>query len=105
MIGTPPWLAVRMFCMHAIVAGIINFFLCFTVFYVDIHVFSKLAWPHSNRNLQSHMNVQYKPQEIGPGYTQISLFIYLLTDSMEQNPSASQEIPHILWKPKVHYHI
>ena len=37
---------------------------------------------------------------------------YLLTYSMEQSPSwkanwfaASQEIPHILWNPKVHYHI
>jgi hypothetical protein len=36
---------------------------------------------------------------------------YLLTYSMEQSPceanrfSASQEIPHILWNPKVHYRI
>jgi hypothetical protein len=35
---------------------------------------------------------------------------YMLTYSMEQSPSleanrfaASQEIPHILWNPKVHY--
>ena len=39
-------------------------------------------------------------------------FAYLLTYSMEQSPSwdanrfaASQEILHILWKPKVHYRI
>ena len=38
------------------------------------------------------------------------LLTYLLTYSMEQSPSweanrfsASQEIPHILWNPKVHY--
>jgi len=43
---------------------------------------------------------------------QIALIIYLLTYSMEQSPSleansfsASQEIPRILWKPKVHYHL
>ena len=40
------------------------------------------------------------------------LLTYLLTYSMEQGPSweanrfwASQEIPHILWNPKVHYRI
>ena len=40
------------------------------------------------------------------------LLTYLLTYSMEQSPpwkanrfSASQEIPRILWNPKVHYHI
>ena len=40
------------------------------------------------------------------------LLTYLLTYCTEQNPSweanqfpASQEIPHILWNPKVHYHI
>ena len=40
------------------------------------------------------------------------LLIYLLTYSMEQSPfweanrfSASQEIPRILWNPKVYYHI
>ena len=40
------------------------------------------------------------------------LLIYLLTYFMEQSPSweanrfsASQEIPRILWNPKVHYHI
>ena len=39
------------------------------------------------------------------------LLTYLLTYSMEQSPtweanrfSASQEIPHISWNPKVHYH-
>jgi len=40
------------------------------------------------------------------------ILLNLLTYSMEQNPyweayrfSASQEIPHILWNPKVHYRI
>jgi hypothetical protein len=40
------------------------------------------------------------------------LLTYLLTHSMEQSPSweakrfaASQEIPHILWNPNVHYRI
>jgi hypothetical protein len=35
------------------------------------------------------------------------LLIYLLTYSMKQSPSceASQEIPRILWNPKVHYRI
>ena len=39
-------------------------------------------------------------------------YLYLLTYSMEQSPSweanqfaASQEIPRILWNPKVHYRI
>jgi len=43
---------------------------------------------------------------------QSSMFRSLLTNSMEQspssdanNPSASQEIPHILCSPKVHYFI
>ena len=42
----------------------------------------------------------------------MSQLIYLLTYSMEQSPSweanrfsASQEIPRILWNPKVHYRI
>ena len=40
------------------------------------------------------------------------LITYLLTYSMKQNPaweanrfSASQEIPRILWNPKIHYRI
>jgi hypothetical protein len=40
------------------------------------------------------------------------LLVYLLTHSMQQSPSweanwfaASQEIPRILWNPKVHYRI
>jgi hypothetical protein len=35
------------------------------------------------------------------------LYIYLLTSSMEQNHpwKASQEIPHMLWNPKVNYRI
>jgi len=45
-------------------------------------------------------------------YYSNSVIIYLLTNSMVQSPSwesnrfsASQEIPHILWDPKVYYHI
>jgi hypothetical protein len=43
-------------------------------------------------------------------YLLTCLFTYLLTYSMEQSPSweanwfaASQEIPRVLWNPKVHY--
>jgi hypothetical protein len=42
----------------------------------------------------------------------LTSLIYLLTDSMQKSPSwkanqfsHSQEIPHILYKPKAHYHI
>ena len=45
-------------------------------------------------------------------YSRTYLLTYLLTYSMEQSPcweakrfAASQEIPHILWNLKVHYHI
>ena len=45
-------------------------------------------------------------------YIHIYLLVCLLTYSMEQGPSwkanrflASQEMPHILWNPKVHYRI
>ena len=37
----------------------------------------------------------------------LDVFIHLLTSLVEQNPSskASQEIPHMLWNPKVHYRV
>ena len=41
----------------------------------------------------------------------LTYLTYLLTCSMEQSPwetnwlKTNQEIPHILWNPKVHYHI
>jgi len=50
--------------------------------------------------------------EMEPKYSKTYLPTYLITYSMEQSPScepnwlsASQEIPHILWNPKVRYRI
>ena len=47
-----------------------------------------------------------------PKFLKYDLLTYLLTHSMEQSPSSeanqfatSQEIPRILWNPKVHYRI
>ena len=45
-------------------------------------------------------------------YVSVTIYEHLLTYSMEQRPSwkanrfaVSQEIPHILWNQKVHYHV
>ena len=60
--------------------------------------------------LQRTVIVAEKPEDING--RQNLFFSLVLTNSMEQSPSwearqssASQEIPHILWSPKIHYRI
>jgi hypothetical protein len=58
---------------------------------------------------------QYTCYSLTPPYCYVQKEMsvtYLLTHSMQHSPSweanqfaATQEIPHILWNPKVHYHI
>ena len=61
-----------------------------------------------NLHTKSLMMASYSPKHAGGAH----LLTYLLTYSTQQSPfweanwfSASQEIPYILWKPKVHYRI
>ena len=63
---------------------------------------------------QELMNIKIKTHTLTCKHTcTVTIYItYVLIYSMEQSPSweanwlsASQEIPHILWNPKVHYHI
>ena len=61
---------------------------------VKLHIFKALCF---NAAILSALLLTNQPNKY---------LTYYLTNCMEQSPSeVSQEIPHILWNPKVHYHM